>query len=132
MVTVCWTGSDLEGLIKAMRFIELSAFNMFALTNLAICVNLALIVSVSAVKAQPTTIPGRPKLLCLMRTNLERCTQQNRTCEFSERVVAQLKTIKKTSRCRLCFAGEGSQIDGRLLADYLSYIYYSYYGLFCF
>ena len=47
MVTVCWTGSHLEGFIKAIKFIELAASNMLAITNLAICVNLALIVSVS-------------------------------------------------------------------------------------
>ena len=47
MVTACWTGSNLEGFIKALKFIELTTFNMFALTNLAMCVNLVLIVSVS-------------------------------------------------------------------------------------
>ena len=47
MGTLCWTGSDWVGFIKALKYIELSAFNMFAVTNLAICVNLALVVSVS-------------------------------------------------------------------------------------
>eukprot|EP00752_Nemacystus_decipiens_P008409 g7519.t1 len=46
MVTVCWTGSEVEDFVKAMKFVELSAINMFAITNLAICVNLALIISV--------------------------------------------------------------------------------------
>ena len=50
MVTVCWSGSNLLGFIKALKFIELAAFNMFAVTNLAICVNLAFIVSVSGEK----------------------------------------------------------------------------------
>ena len=47
MVTVCWISSNLEGLIKTIKYIELSASNMLAITNLAICINLALIVSVS-------------------------------------------------------------------------------------
>ena len=47
MVTNCWTGSGVEGFVKALKFFELSAINMFAVTNLAICVNLALIISVS-------------------------------------------------------------------------------------
>ena len=47
MVTVNWIDSNLVGFIKALRFMELSAFNMFAVTNLAICVNLALVVWVS-------------------------------------------------------------------------------------
>lgn len=47
MITVCWTGSNLVGFMKALKYIELCAFNMFALTNLAICVNLALVISVS-------------------------------------------------------------------------------------
>ena len=50
MVTLCWTGSNLVGFIKALKFIELTAFNMYAVTNLAICVNLALVVSVSRKK----------------------------------------------------------------------------------
>ena len=48
MVTACWTGSGVEGFVKALKFVELSAINMFAVTNLAICANLALIVSVSS------------------------------------------------------------------------------------
>ena len=47
MVTNCWTGSGVEGFVKALKFVELSAINMFAITNLAICVNLALVISVS-------------------------------------------------------------------------------------
>lgn len=46
MVTVCWTDSNLVGFVKALKYIELSAFNLFAVTNLAICVNLALVVMV--------------------------------------------------------------------------------------
>ena len=48
MITVCWTASNLEGFIKTLKYIELGASNMLAITNLAICVNLALIVSVSS------------------------------------------------------------------------------------
>ena len=47
MVSNCWTDSDVEAFVKALKFVELSAINMFAATNLAICVNLALIISVS-------------------------------------------------------------------------------------
>eukprot|EP00752_Nemacystus_decipiens_P002664 g2492.t1 len=45
MVSACWTGSNVEGLMRALKYIGLSAFNMYAITNLAICINLALIVS---------------------------------------------------------------------------------------
>ncbi|CAM9423955.1 unnamed protein product, partial [Hapterophycus canaliculatus] len=44
MVTVCWTGRELEGFIKALKFIEMSSSKMLAITNLVICTNLALIV----------------------------------------------------------------------------------------
>eukprot|EP00903_Cladosiphon_okamuranus_P018747 g17251.t2 len=44
MIAVCWTDTSLEGFIKAIKFFELAAFNMLAITNLAISVNLALIV----------------------------------------------------------------------------------------
>lgn len=47
MVSVCWANSNAEGFIKAVKFVELSASNMLAITNLGICVNLALIVMVS-------------------------------------------------------------------------------------
>ena len=50
MVTKCWTDSGVEGFVKALKFVELSGINMFAITNLAICVNLALIISVSVRK----------------------------------------------------------------------------------
>ncbi|CAM9814346.1 unnamed protein product [Ectocarpus fasciculatus] len=45
MVTVCWTESSLLGFIKAVKFVEFVSSNMMVLTHLAICVNLALIVS---------------------------------------------------------------------------------------
>lgn len=47
MVTACWTARSLEGFIKFVKYIQLAASNMLAITNLAICVNLALIVMVS-------------------------------------------------------------------------------------
>ena len=53
MVALCWTESSLEGFIRTLKFVELSAFNMFAVTNLAICINLALVVWVSREKCTP-------------------------------------------------------------------------------
>lgn len=47
MVTVCWANSNVEGFIKTLKFLEMTASNMLAITNLAICINLALLVSVS-------------------------------------------------------------------------------------
>lgn len=47
MVLVCWAGSNVTGFIKALKFLELVASNMLAITNLAICANLALVVMVS-------------------------------------------------------------------------------------
>lgn len=46
MVAGCWASSKSEPLIKFFIFVELSASNMLAVTNLAICVNLALVVKV--------------------------------------------------------------------------------------
>ncbi|CAM9229216.1 unnamed protein product [Scytosiphon promiscuus] len=45
MILMCWTGSNLEGLVKAFKYLELASSNMLAITNLAVCINLALIVS---------------------------------------------------------------------------------------
>ncbi|CAB1120866.1 unnamed protein product [Ectocarpus sp. CCAP 1310/34] len=44
MISVCWAGESLATFIKTLKFLELFASNMLAITNLAICVNLALIV----------------------------------------------------------------------------------------
>eukprot|EP00903_Cladosiphon_okamuranus_P012715 g11887.t1 len=44
MISVCWTAGNLDGLIKAFKFLELAAGHMLAITNLAICVNLALVI----------------------------------------------------------------------------------------
>lgn len=52
MIAVCWAGENLEGLLKFLTFIELASANMFAITNLAICVNLALIVMVRTLLSQ--------------------------------------------------------------------------------
>ena len=52
MVTLCWSGSGAESFMKVLKFSQLAASNMFAVTNLAICVNLALVVSVSREKIQ--------------------------------------------------------------------------------
>ena len=46
MVSACWTGTEVENVVKTFKFLELTGSNMLAVTNLAICVNLALIVSV--------------------------------------------------------------------------------------
>ncbi|CAM9225058.1 unnamed protein product [Ectocarpus sp. 8 AP-2014] len=44
MISVCWAGENLAIFIKTLKFLELFASNMLAITNLAICVNLSLIV----------------------------------------------------------------------------------------
>ncbi|CAN0049687.1 unnamed protein product [Ectocarpus sp. 13 AM-2016] len=44
MISVCWAGDSLTALIKTLKFFELASSNMLAITNLAICINLALIV----------------------------------------------------------------------------------------
>lgn len=46
MISVCWAGESLEGFIKTLKFIELASSNMLAVTNLGICVNLALVIMV--------------------------------------------------------------------------------------
>lgn len=46
LVSLCWAKSGMLRFIQAMKFLELVGGNMLAITNLAICVNLALIVSV--------------------------------------------------------------------------------------
>lgn len=50
MVSLCWTGHHLEAFIKTIKFIELCSANMLAITNLAIAVNLALIVKVRVLR----------------------------------------------------------------------------------
>ncbi|CAM9316648.1 unnamed protein product, partial [Ectocarpus fasciculatus] len=44
MISVCWAGENLATFIKTLKFFELFASNMLAITNLAICVNLSLVV----------------------------------------------------------------------------------------
>eukprot|EP00752_Nemacystus_decipiens_P002663 g2491.t1 len=63
MVALCWTGSEVEGLIKTLKLIELSASNMYAITNLAICINLALIVSSHRTMALVKSVSSLPLLL---------------------------------------------------------------------
>lgn len=48
MITLCWVQRNLTGLIKTIKYVELAAGNMLAITNLAICVNLSFIVLVSS------------------------------------------------------------------------------------
>lgn len=45
MVLLCWSKTELLILIKSLKFLEVVGGNMLAVTNVAICVNLALIVS---------------------------------------------------------------------------------------
>lgn len=47
LVLNCWFESSLEWLLKIFKFAELVGANMLAVTNIAICLNLALIVHVS-------------------------------------------------------------------------------------
>ena len=61
MVLDCWVGAELVTFIKALKFLELAGSNLVAVTNLAICANLALIVHVSI----------KPYILvCLARRNI--------------------------------------------------------------
>ena len=46
MMRFCWIRFNLIGIIKSIKFIEVVASNMLAVTNLAICINLALIIYV--------------------------------------------------------------------------------------
>eukprot|EP00752_Nemacystus_decipiens_P018236 g16364.t1 len=63
MVSLCWTGSNVVGLVKTLKFIELSASNMYAVTNLAICVNLALVVMSHRTMARVQSVSSTPLLL---------------------------------------------------------------------
>lgn len=47
MILNCWTKSGALDFIKTLKFLELVGENMLAVTNLVICINLALIVAVS-------------------------------------------------------------------------------------
>lgn len=46
MVMLCWSKEEALGFIKFVKFWQQTGSNMMAVTNLAICMNLALIVSV--------------------------------------------------------------------------------------
>lgn len=46
LVVDCFVGAGVLNLVRTMKFAELAGANMLALTNVAICVNLALIVHV--------------------------------------------------------------------------------------
>eukprot|EP00903_Cladosiphon_okamuranus_P017796 g16379.t1 len=63
MVHLCWSASDVEGFIKTLKFIELSASNMYAVTNLAICVNLALVVVSHRTLSRIKSVSSPPLLL---------------------------------------------------------------------
>eukprot|EP00903_Cladosiphon_okamuranus_P012700 g11874.t1 len=70
MITVCWTSSNLEAFIKTLKYIELAASNMLAITNLAICVNLALIVSSHRTVTRVTSVSSLPKLLVFLAISM--------------------------------------------------------------
>lgn len=48
MVLLCWLDGSMEIIVRLLTFVELVGVNMLAATNVAICVNLALIVRVSS------------------------------------------------------------------------------------
>ena len=50
IVSLCWTTSNVLRVVQALKFVELVGGNLLAITNVAICVNLALIVSVSVAR----------------------------------------------------------------------------------
>lgn len=53
MVLNCWIGEEFLSLVKALKFLEQAGSNLVAVTNLAICANLALIVHVSIISMIP-------------------------------------------------------------------------------
>ena len=68
MVLNCWVKEDLLGLIKALKFTEQTGSNLVAVTNFAICANLALIVHVrfSIIFKVPSYItPGSRRFICV-------------------------------------------------------------------
>ncbi|CAM9897288.1 unnamed protein product [Scytosiphon promiscuus] len=62
MVLLCWTQSNALRFVQAMKFVELVAGNMQAVTNLAICVNLALVVSSHRTMARVKSVTS-PRLI---------------------------------------------------------------------
>lgn len=67
MISVYWTGANLANLIKAITFLELTSKNVLVLTNLAICINLALIAMVSEICATAgcrLLVISRMKMCC--------------------------------------------------------------------
>ncbi|CAM9119172.1 unnamed protein product [Ectocarpus sp. 6 AP-2014] len=64
MVSSCFAASNLLGLIKFIKFLELAAANMLAVTNLGICINLSLIVSSHRTMTRVKTVSS-PGLLFL-------------------------------------------------------------------
>ncbi|CAN0129325.1 unnamed protein product [Ectocarpus sp. 4 AP-2014] len=76
MVSSCFAGSKLLGLIKFIKFLELAAANMLAATNLGICINLALIVSSHRTMTRVKTVssPGLLFLLLLVSVALSAAT----------------------------------------------------------
>ncbi|CAN0110488.1 unnamed protein product [Ectocarpus fasciculatus] len=65
MVSVCWAGSGAINSIKAVKFITFASSHMLALTNLVICVNLALIVLSQGTVTRVQSISS-PRLLMVL------------------------------------------------------------------
>ncbi|CAM9954378.1 unnamed protein product [Ectocarpus fasciculatus] len=65
MVTVCWAGSGAIHLIKTVKFITFASSHMLSLTNLVICVNLALIVLSQGTVTRVHSISS-PRLLMVL------------------------------------------------------------------
>ncbi|CAM9508298.1 unnamed protein product [Ectocarpus fasciculatus] len=76
MVSSCFAGSNVAGLVKSIKFLSLTASNMLAATNLAICINLALIVSSHRTMTRVKTVssPGLLSLLLLASAALSAAT----------------------------------------------------------
>eukprot|EP00903_Cladosiphon_okamuranus_P018745 g17250.t1 len=66
MIAVCWTDKSLESFIKAIKFLELVAFNMLAITNLAISINLALIVMAHRTMTRPKSVSSFPLIMLFL------------------------------------------------------------------
>ncbi|CAM9211130.1 unnamed protein product, partial [Hapterophycus canaliculatus] len=70
MLSVCWVERNLEGFIKTLKFIELAASNMLAITSLAICVNLALIVTSQRTMTRVKSVSTPSLILVFMLVSL--------------------------------------------------------------
>ena len=99
MVTVCWANSKAEGFLRTMKFVEMTSSNMLAITNLAICVNLALIVSVS--KPTMSGLKSAPSMHVHAdvdpKTSKERTSTEVFYLKYSHHLV--IAKVHRTLRC---------------------------------